>query len=828
MTEKFRFREKGIYRLVNAVILTGAVLFGGAGFVGIGQMNAWLAAEAAVLLVLSAGLNFLPVRGKLFCLSAAALGLCAAVAALGGAESMLLLRTYIPWLMGRDAYREWAAWYAALHTGIIVIGCYFLQILLEKVFCLRLVSAALFVAGACVCLFTGIELTHLGMAFGLCYAVTVCAEWVQEHWKKVRGGSTRAYMLRIMPFLAGYFLLMACMPVPENPYEWLWAKNLYRELKEVFLVYTQKIRWGGREAFGMSFSGFSEEGNLGGGFFEEDSEVMTVRIQNGSLSNLYLTGKVYDTFDGRQWEQNYEGGPLDVFWDTAETLCAARAFGGQYRGDYLKEAELRIRYLDFHTRFVFAPLKVREVEAGGEGFAYESKGGALCLDGYGGYGTEYRLHYERMNVGQAEFDRFLEVFSQGISLPGGAVHTDEAMAEELGKQFPETAPAPEEAARYRQSIYGHYLGENVLSEETAAYLAQVTAEAETNIEKLRAIERKLSGYEYTSTPGRLPGNIENAGDFLEYFLLENPRGYCTYFATAFVLLARAEGIPARYVQGYCVPMEGAGETNVYSYMAHAWPEAYIAGVGWIPFEPTPGYSGIRYQPWKLSRPTEETPKEEGHPTGDTPPGREEPEDREMQEQEFEDEDRARGERFWQLFVCALPVILIGYGGALVLANGLGRYRYRRMSGEERFRLEVFRNLKLLSLLGLEKGEQETLQELQRRCVQKLPVRSGRQGEQRHKRCVRGGAHDENVPEKGVLVPGEIEGSVKGTRPEGNPEDMLWFLKNYEDVIYGGRPGSEEMIQGAVEERQVLAELLRQERPWAYLYWRMRWSLIRYR
>ena len=113
-------------------------------------------------------------------------------------------------------------------------------------------------------------------------------------------------------------------------------------------------------------------------------------------------------------------------------------------------------------------------------------------------------------------------------------------------------------------------------------------------------------------------------------------------------------------------------------------------------------------------------------------------------------------------------------------------------------------------------------------MQKLPVRSGRQGEQRHKRCVRGGAHDENVPEKGVLVPGEIEGSVKGTRPEGNPEDMLWFLKNYEDVIYGGRPGSEEMIQGAVEERQVLAELLRQERPWAYLYWRMRWSLIRYR
>ena len=34
-------------------------------------------------------------------------------------------------------------------------------------------------------------------------------------------------------------------------------------------------------------------------------------------------------------------------------------------------------------------------------------------------------------------------------------------------------------------------------------------------------------------------------------------------------------------------------------MAHAWPEVYIEGIGWLPFEPTPEYEEIRYTPWKM-------------------------------------------------------------------------------------------------------------------------------------------------------------------------------------------------------------------------------------
>jgi transglutaminase-like putative cysteine protease len=66
-------------------------------------------------------------------------------------------------------------------------------------------------------------------------------------------------------------------------------------------------------------------------------------------------------------------------------------------------------------------------------------------------------------------------------------------------------------------------------------------------------------------------------------------GHCEYFATAMVILARAAGIPARYVTGYL-----QGERNRFSRRfvvrqsdAHAWAEVYFPGAGWVTFDATP-------------------------------------------------------------------------------------------------------------------------------------------------------------------------------------------------------------------------------------------------
>lgn len=75
--------------------------------------------------------------------------------------------------------------------------------------------------------------------------------------------------------------------------------------------------------------------------------------------------------------------------------------------------------------------------------------------------------------------------------------------------------------------------------------------------------------------------------------LERRTGYCEQFSSTFALFARILGIPARVAVGF-TPGEiinvinGRNVYEVRSQHAHAWPELWFDGVGWVLFEPTPG------------------------------------------------------------------------------------------------------------------------------------------------------------------------------------------------------------------------------------------------
>ena len=81
---------------------------------------------------------------------------------------------------------------------------------------------------------------------------------------------------------------------------------------------------------------------------------------------------------------------------------------------------------------------------------------------------------------------------------------------------------------------------------------------------------------------------------LSTFLFADRRGFCEQFAGAFATLARTIGLPARVAVGFTPGIAldaGPGGTTIYSVRgrhAHAWPEVYINGAGWVAFEPTPG------------------------------------------------------------------------------------------------------------------------------------------------------------------------------------------------------------------------------------------------
>ena len=76
---------------------------------------------------------------------------------------------------------------------------------------------------------------------------------------------------------------------------------------------------------------------------------------------------------------------------------------------------------------------------------------------------------------------------------------------------------------------------------------------------------------------------------LDDFLFRTRTGFCQHFATAFAALARSLGYPARVGVGF-VPGERQddGSWLVRGRDAHAWPEVWVAGLGWVAFEPTPG------------------------------------------------------------------------------------------------------------------------------------------------------------------------------------------------------------------------------------------------
>lgn len=103
---------------------------------------------------------------------------------------------------------------------------------------------------------------------------------------------------------------------------------------------------------------------------------------------------------------------------------------------------------------------------------------------------------------------------------------------------------------------------------------QIVGENDTVIEKARSIRNYLSeNYPYTLKVSNVPMD----SDFVNYFLFEEKKGYCTYFASATAIMCRIAGIPARYVEGFKTPnnIDENGEYIVTNGEAHAWCEILI-------------------------------------------------------------------------------------------------------------------------------------------------------------------------------------------------------------------------------------------------------------
>ena len=145
-------------------------------------------------------------------------------------------------------------------------------------------------------------------------------------------------------------------------------------------------------------------------------------------------------------------------------------------------------------------------------------------------------------------------------------------------------------AVYRNFVYENYTApapelEPILNEMFWQDYDPEAAGIYSAVDRVRRVLQENT--RYTETPATRDTNA------LKAFLQGRTAGNAVYYATAAVQALRAEGIPARYAEGYYASASevaaAGGNLTLTGQNAHAWAEVYFDGVGWLPVDMTPGY-----------------------------------------------------------------------------------------------------------------------------------------------------------------------------------------------------------------------------------------------
>ncbi len=294
-------------------------------------------------------------------------------------------------------------------------------------------------------------------------------------------------------------------------------------------------------------TGFSDTVELGriGEIQQSGSLVMHIQIdgdEHGSF-DLKWRGVALSNFDGRSWSNNRGQHPL------------IPQFGGQFILSEPGAGAGKISARPIHYRVLMEPVGMSVFFLASAPRSLEGNYGRVSIDDGG---AVYDLDPERpINQYRATSD-IAQAGAADLRLAGNA---------------------------YPAALLSLYLGLPELDPRIQPLAEQITASADNNYDKARALEAYLrTHYGYTLQLSRKVPH-----DPLADFLFQRKQGHCEYFASSMAVMLRTLGIPSRVVNGF-----RTGEFNdvtsqyvVRASDAHSWVEAYFPGHGWIAFDPTP-------------------------------------------------------------------------------------------------------------------------------------------------------------------------------------------------------------------------------------------------
>lgn len=293
-------------------------------------------------------------------------------------------------------------------------------------------------------------------------------------------------------------------------------------------------------SFGSSFT-------VSGTWISNDDEALTVAASRP----IYLRTATYDLYTGRGFERSEStrrpvapGDPLFTV-PSPERPTEVEAFEGERIAIQMHQTLGRNLFTSGVPLSIYAPILIHE------------PGGQPVLGGI-----------EAANpIGPGEGYQVDVALSQATA----------AQLELAGEDYPEV-------------VRDLYLGTPGISDATRQLAADITAGLDNPYQRAEALTRFLHAdpqFEYATTAPAPPPDR----DLVDFFLFdENGRtGYCQYYASAMVVMARSVGLPARVAVGFAPGERQEDDTFlVREANAHAWAEIYFPGYGWQIFEATKG------------------------------------------------------------------------------------------------------------------------------------------------------------------------------------------------------------------------------------------------
>jgi hypothetical protein len=570
---------------------------------------------------------------------------------------MVVLAVILAWVLARSRISAWLAWILMLSLGLLVVVVYIGDLFLPLI---ALIRAGIFTGWQYLHyeMFAEIDLTALNLAYadvyyrlaglfstlGIWWASIISgspasdriAIWLIWSYAQWLGASWGGWFLRrekqvilgllpsgvmlatvsaytgsgtrmLLSFLFGSLMLMGVNHYNSSEDRWEKSKMDYPEeiSKEAPLVtlgisvillilaaviptisirsivrYVRDVSKGGVEdarpviqSFGLEQSPYQESRQylrgglprshlIGSGPELSEQLVMTVQITGGGVQStgddvilpLYWRSRNYDIYTGDGWESSLVS--------SSSFIAGKPVFDPNL--DYHTILQQDFRLVRAETSNIYAAGDLLTADANFEVFLRPIPEGA-------------------------------EISGSPLDLFGGSINTKnyrvQSVVPVVSEQELRSAPIG-----YPQWIRNRYLRlpENIPTR--VLMLARgLTVNIETAYDRALVLEEYLRGFEYTLDIDQPPRNQ----DIVDYFLFESRKGYCDYYASTMVIMARAVQLPARLVTGYYRgEFDEANQRYVVTEAdAHSWVEIYFSGIGWVPFEPT----AIRSEIERLSK-----------------------------------------------------------------------------------------------------------------------------------------------------------------------------------------------------------------------------------